>query len=103
MIKRFMLLVLFGCFVLGIHAQKSEYVVRSFATNMQSWGQTSKLEYQRNLQKLCNGAKSVRVADEIVESLAAKNGYTGSGGSYFLETYLNCLVKILTRSKLDFD
>lgn len=93
MIKRFMLLVLFGCFVLGIHAQKSEYVVRSFATNMQSWGQTSKLEYQRNLQKLCNGAKSVRVADEIVESLAAKNGYTGSGGSYFLETYLNCLVK----------
>ena len=50
MIKRFMLLVLFGCFVLGIHAQKSEYVVRSFATNMQSWGQTSKLEYQRNLQ-----------------------------------------------------
>lgn len=59
-------------FVLGIHAQKSEYVVRSFATNMQSWGQTSKLEYQRNLQKLCNGAKSVRVADEIVESLAAK-------------------------------
>ena len=47
MIKRFMILVLFGCFVLGIHAQKSEYVVRSFATNMQSWGQTSKLEYQR--------------------------------------------------------
>ena len=93
MTKRFILLVLLGCFVLGIHAQKSEFVVRSFATNMQSWGQTSKLEYQRNLQKLCNGAKSVRVADEIVESLAAKNGYMGNGGSYFLETYLNCLIK----------
>lgn len=93
MTKRFVLLVLLGCLAIGIHAQKSEYVVRSFATNMQSWGQTSKLEYQRNLQKLCDGAKSVRVADEIVESLAAKNGYIGNGGSYFLETYLNCLIK----------
>ena len=93
MTKRFILLVLFSCLVLGIQAQKSEYVVRSFATNMQSWGQTSKLEYQQNLKKLCDGAKSVRVADEIVESLAAKNGYMGNSGSYFLETYLNCLIK----------
>lgn len=97
MIKRFILLVLLGCFALGTNAQKSEYVVRSFATNMQSWGQTSKLEYQRNLQKLCDGAKSVRVADEIVESLATKNGYMGNGGSYFLETYLNCLIKEIKR------
>ncbi|HAU86065.1 MAG TPA: hypothetical protein DCW90_11385, partial [Lachnospiraceae bacterium] len=82
-----------GCFILNIHAQKNEDAVRSFGTNMQSWGQTSKLEYQKNLQKLCNGAKSVRVCDEIVESLAPKNGYTGMGGSYFLETYLNCLIK----------
>lgn len=93
MTKRIILLVLLGCFVLGIHAQKNEFAVRSFGANMQSWGQTSKLEYQKNLQKLCDGAKSVRVCDEIVESLAPKNGYIGNGGSYFLETYLNCLIK----------
>ncbi len=93
MTKRIILFVLLGYFVLGIHAQKNEYAVRSFGENMQSWGQTSKLEYQKNLQKLCDGAKSVRVCDEIVESLAPKNGYVGNGGSYFLETYLNCLIK----------
>lgn len=100
MTKRFILLVLFGWLVLGIQAQKSEYVVRSFATNMQSWGQTSKLEYQQNLKKLCDGAKSVRVADEIVESLAAKNGYMGNSGSYFLETYLNCLIKEIKKESI---
>ncbi len=93
MTKRFVFLMLLGFFVMSIHAQKSEYVVRSFGANMQSWGQTSKLEYQKNLQKLCDGAKSVRVCDEIVETLASKNGYIGVGGSYFLETYLNCLIK----------
>ena len=92
--KRFILLMLLGCFGLCIYAQNSEYVVRSFASNMQSWGQTSELEYQLNLQDLCNGVKSIRVSDEIVESLAAKNGYTADvKGAYFLETYLNCLRK----------
>lgn len=93
MIKRLMLMVLLGCFVLSIQAQKNENAVRSFAANMQSWSQTTKLEYQRNLQKLCDGAKSVRVTDNIIESLAPKNGYMNDKGSYFLETYLNCLIK----------
>lgn len=93
MIKRLMLMVLLGCFVLSIQAQKNENAVRSFAANMQSWSQTTKLEYQRNLQKLCDGAKSVRVTDNIIESLAPKNGYMNAKGSYFLETYLNCLIK----------
>lgn len=37
MIKRLMLMVLLGCFVLSIQAQKNENAVRSFAANMQSW------------------------------------------------------------------
>lgn len=109
MIKRFVIFVLSGCFALGVNAQKSkelldrfalgvnatkgECVVRSFATNMQLWVQTSKLEYQRNLQRLCDGKKKIRVADEIVGDLATKNGYPGVKGAYLLETYLNCLLK----------
>lgn len=93
MTKRLMIILLLGFFALGIQAQKGEYAVRNFGANMQSWGQTSKLEYQKKLQKLCDGAKSVRVCDEIVESLAPKNGYAVNGSSYFLETYLNCLIK----------
>ena len=48
MIKRLMLMVLLGCFVLSIQAQKNENAVRSFAANMQSWSQTTKLEYRNN-------------------------------------------------------
>lgn len=47
MTKRLMIILLLGFFALGIQAQKGEYAVRNFGANMQSWGQTSKLEYQK--------------------------------------------------------
>lgn len=65
-------------------------VVRSFGENMQSWIQTGKLAFHKNLIRLSNGEKKVRVYDELSSYLFNKYNYVGANE---LNSYLNCLEK----------
>jgi len=89
--NRIILLTFFVLLFWGAKAQSAaESVVRSFGDNMLSWTQTGYLIYHKNLIRLSNGEKKVRVYDELSSYLFNKYNYDEANE---LDSYLNCLEK----------
>lgn len=69
---------------------KAKEIAKSLGENFRLWSVTQSETYRTNIEKMCDGKKSTRVADEIAIDLALKNN-NPSINSYELESYLNWL------------
>lgn len=75
-----------------INAQDT-YVVQQFGNNLSSWANGgSEFSALQNLNNLCSKRPAFRAADDLMQSLARKNGLVTSQ-NYPLDNYITCLQK----------
>lgn len=93
MFKRISLLINTILFSLFCASAQDIYVVQQFGNNLSSWANGGK-EFiaLQNFNKLCSKNPSFRAADDIMQSLARKNGLVPSQ-NYDLDNYITCLQK----------
>lgn len=92
------LLFLFFLYALSsssIFAQ-SLSVAKEYGESMKQWSLTENGQYRNMIERLCNGKKSTRIADNIAMDLAYKNGIPNNQ-SYMLDSYLNWLEKAMLK------
>lgn len=69
---------------------------KEYGDCMKRWAVTEDDRYRLTIERICDGKKSTRVADDIAMGLARINGETPNK-SYFLDSYLNWLVKAMDK------
>lgn len=69
---------------------------KEYGECMKQWSVTENDRYRTTVEKICDGKKSTRVADDIAMGLARDNGVPGNI-SYMLDSYLNWLEKAMLR------
>lgn len=85
--KIFRLLFLLSCLPIGANAQGIE-PAKEYGDQLQLYAQTNKLQHRERVEKICDGKKSTRIADQIAFELAQRFGQ-GGNRSYDLDSYLN--------------
>jgi len=75
---------------------------QEYGENLKQWAATDNLRYRINVEKICDGKKSTRIADDIAMDLARRNSVPHNV-SYQLDSYLNWIEKaMLNGIKIDF-
>lgn len=69
---------------------------KNYGESMKQWSVTENDRYRRIIERICDGKKSTRIADEIAMDLAYKNGYQDNV-SYMLDSYLNWIDKAIQK------
>lgn len=72
-------------------------IAKKYGENLRMWTVTENENYRINIEKLCEGNKSTRVADKIAYALAKRNNIPYNI-SYTLDSYLNWLEKAMEDS-----
>lgn len=90
----------FSC--VNIYAQDAIAVAQEFGRNVRLYALTDSLIYLDNIEKMCNGRKSFRIADDLMLLLAARNNYPLKK-SYTLDSYLNLIIKTAINDSLDIE
>jgi len=85
--KIFRLLFFISCLPIGANAQGIESA-KEYGSQLQLYAQTNKRLHRERVEKICDGIKKTRIADQIAFKLAQKNGQ-GGNQSYDLDSYLN--------------
>ena len=63
-------------------------VAEEFGQNLKMWALTGSRSYRDNIERLCSGEKSIRVADKIAVDIAEKKKIPNAN-AFLLDTYLN--------------
>lgn len=82
-------------FTLQVKAQGVS-TAKEYGESMKQWAATENDSYRRTVERICDGKKSTRIADDIAMDLARKNGVPGNI-SYMLDSYLNWLEKAMLK------
>ncbi len=69
---------------------------REYGENLSRWTATDDVRYLHSVERICEGKKSTRIADEIALSMLPRYGYPRNV-SYQLNSYLNCIEKAMSR------
>ena len=69
-------------------------VAQEYGENLRQWTSTDNLRYRTNIEKICDGKKSTRIADDIAMDLARRNSQP-QNVSYQLDSYLNWIEKAM--------
>lgn len=73
-----------------------------YGENLKQWTITENYRYRTNVEEICDGKKSTRIADDIAMNLARRNGVP-QNVSYQLDSYLNWIEKaMLNGLKIEF-
>lgn len=87
--------------VLKVSAQGLS-TAQAYGENLKQWAATDNLRYRINVEKICDGKKSTRIADDIAMDLARRNSVP-QNVSYQLDSYLNWIEKaMLNGIKIEF-
>lgn len=87
------LLLLIPLLTMKVSAQGLS-VAREYGENLRQWTSTDNLRYRTNIEKICDGKKSTRIADDIAMDLARRNSQP-QNVSYQLDSYLNWIEKAM--------
>lgn len=69
---------------------------KEYGESMKQWSVTENDRYRSTIERICDGKKSTRIADDIAMDLAYKNGVP-SNISYMLDSYLNWIEKAMMK------
>ena len=69
-------------------------VAREYGENLRQWTSTDNFRYRTNIERICDGKKSTRIADDIAMDLARRNSQP-QNVSYQLDSYLNWIEKAM--------
>lgn len=93
--KRLITICLLFFSILSVKIQAQGLAIaQEYGENLRMWAVTENDNYRTNVEKMCDGKKSTRVADEIAMSLAERNGVMPNI-SYMLDSYLNWIEKAM--------
>ena len=100
--KRFLIcLLMIPLAVIKVSAQGLS-TAQEYGENLKQWAATDNLRYRINVEKICDGKKSTRIADDIAMDLARRNSVP-QNVSYQLDSYLNWIEKaMLNGIKIEF-
>ena len=87
------LLMLIPLLTMKVSAQGLS-VAREYGENLKQWTSTDNLRYRTNIERICDGKKKTRIADEIAMDLARRNSQP-LNISYQLDSYLNWIEKAM--------
>lgn len=93
--KKILFFLLFLLTAVVAEAQNPELVVSRFGQNLQSWTATGSFRYHKEIVRLSDGEKKVRVSDELSALLFRKYNYPSTSNE--LNSYLNCIEKEMSR------
>jgi len=96
MIKKFLVIfMLTPLLTVKVSAQGMK-TARSYGETMKQWTATKRDAFREEIEEMCNGVRSTRIADEIAIDLVPKMDYPRNK-SYQLDTYLNSIEKAWSR------
>ena len=100
--KRFLIcLLMIPLAVIKVSAQGLT-TAKAYGENLKQWTLTENFRYRTNVEEICDGKKSTRIADDIAMDLARRNSVPHNV-SYQLDSYLNWIEKaMLNGIKIDF-
>lgn len=94
--KLFCLFMLIPLLTMNVSAQEGMKTARSYGEKMKQWTSTKNDDFREDIEELCNGTRSTRIADEIAIDLVPRMDYPRNV-SYQLDTYLNSIEKAWSR------
>lgn len=92
--KRFLIcLLMIPLAVIKVSAQGLS-TAQAYGENLKQWTITENFRYRTNVEEICDGKKSTRIADDIAMDLARRNSVPHNV-SYQLDSYLNWIEKAM--------
>ena len=93
--RNLFILLIISFYSFSISAQGLS-TAKEYGESMRQWSVTDNIRYRTAIERICEGKKSTRIADDIAMGLARANGVPGNI-SYTLDSYLNWLDKAMIK------